>query len=96
MIAFCWVNGQIEFGRRLPTGAIEVARGGQDVLEPAVRVLARQGYDGKTLFVPGIPEAQSEKERLDALLAWMRWAAQTKAARRIHFNALGAQRDSED
>lgn len=60
-------TGAIEFGRYVPAGAIMVAKGKARQVRGLCEVLARHAYDGKTLLVPGIPEAQSNKEAGDAL-----------------------------
>ncbi len=60
MRAYCWRSGMIEFGRSVPAGAIQIARAPARKLKPLVDVHARHAYDGKTLLVPGIPEAQND------------------------------------
>lgn len=78
MIAYCWATGLIEFGRTMPEGTIEVARGGAKKLREVVEVLARHGK-GKgagQLLVPGVPEAGNQQEKGDALRAWLGWCAQ--------------------
>lgn len=37
-----------------------------------VRMNARHGYDGVTLLIPGIPEADSDDDVMDALLRFRR------------------------
>lgn len=64
--AFCYASGHIRFGRRVPPGAILIATGGR-LMRKTVTVLARHGYDNKTLLVPGIPEAPNEPTKLAAL-----------------------------
>lgn len=86
MIAYCWATGLIEFGRTMPDGAIEVARGGAKKLREVVDVCARHGK-GKgagQLLVPGVPEACSQQAKGDALFAWLKWCA--NHPRGIHFN----------
>lgn len=40
--------------------------------EKIVRVNARHGYDGVTLLVPGVPEADGDDDAMDALLRFRR------------------------
>lgn len=67
MIAYCYRSGQIGLGRRLPKGALPIARVKGRSLRPVIEVLARWAYDNKTMLVPGIPEASSDTEALAAL-----------------------------
>lgn len=71
MIAYCWRNGAIGFGRRLPPGALEILRAdGRRRFRRIVSALARHAYDGVTLLVPGVPEATSDVAALDACHAF--------------------------
>lgn len=63
-------RGVIEFRARDHGGLLTLARGDLRVLKPAVEVIARHAYDGKTLLVPGVPEAKTDDEALDAVLAF--------------------------
>lgn len=65
--AYAWRSGKVEFGATVPTDALLVAVGPEEELREEVEVLARHGYDGKTLLVPGIPEARTDPEAMDAL-----------------------------
>lgn len=73
MRAYCWASGQIDFGRRIPDGALPIARGRAKAVRDYVEVRARHAYDGHTLLVPGIPEAPNQTVALDALHAWLDW-----------------------
>lgn len=73
MRAYCFASGQIEFGRRIPEGALPIARGPAKVLRQRMEVVARHAYDGKTLLVPGVPEAANQIEAVDALIAFRNW-----------------------
>ena len=86
MIAYCWATGLIQFGRTMPEGAIEVARGGAKKLREVVSVVARHGYAKGQLLVPGVPEADTQQEKGDALAAWLKWCAQS--SRGVRFNVL--------
>jgi hypothetical protein len=73
VIAYCWATGRIDFGRTLPKGAIEIARGPANPLRKLVMATSRLAYDNETLLVPGAPEAISEESALDALGLHLRW-----------------------
>lgn len=68
--AWCWRTGQIGIGARskaAPRGTITFATGPSRRLREVVEVLSRHAYDGKTLLVPGIPEATDERAAEKAL-----------------------------
>lgn len=65
-VAFCWRSGEIDVARVAAPGALVLARGRFTTVTTAVEAIARHAYDGKTLLVPGIPEANSEEEALQA------------------------------
>lgn len=71
MHAYCWANGHIEFGRKVPEGAIRFASGPAAVLRRAIEPAARLAYDNETLLVPGIPEAADQSTAGDALACWL-------------------------
>lgn len=73
MRAYCWASGHIDFGRRVPDGALPIARGPSKKLRDFVEVRSRHAYDGKTLLVPGLPEAANQVVALNALRRWLRW-----------------------
>lgn len=75
MIAYCYRSGQIMFGRSVPKGAIKVAQGPAKALRKMICATARHAYDGKTLLVPGVPEARTEKLAGDALERFIDWIA---------------------
>ena len=73
LIAYCDRQGIIDFGETLPEGRMPIHYGDAEELKEKVQVRSRHAYDGKTLLVPGIPEADSEEEALDALARWIEW-----------------------
>lgn len=75
MIAYCYRSGQIMFGRSVPEGAIKVAQGPAKKLREMITCVARHAYDGKTLLVPGIPEAETEQDAENALRRFLDWIA---------------------
>ena len=70
IIAYCYASGVIKFGKKVPDGTLPIVQGKNTRIRRLVEVLSRHAYDGKTFLVPGIPEAECEKERLDALQAF--------------------------
>lgn len=72
--AFCYASGEIGFGTKLPSGALPIATGdNKTVLRDWIEGVARHAYDGKTLLVPGIPEAPDQSHALDALKRFTKW-----------------------
>jgi hypothetical protein len=76
--AYCFASGQIEFGTRIPDGALPLGRGRSRIVREVIEATARRAYDGETLLVPGIPEAPDQAAALDALLAFRSWIGQRK------------------
>ncbi len=70
MQAFVFTDGVIGFATRMPKGkcALLIAEAPAPVLRQAVSVVARHGYDGETLLVPGVPEAETSMQALEAVL----------------------------
>jgi len=75
IFAYCWASGQIEFGPRVPQGALAIAKGREDALRDLMCAASRHAYDGETLLVPGVPEAPDQIAAVDALKAWCDWLA---------------------
>ncbi len=84
--AWCYPSGLIEFGNRIPKGAIVFARGPKKELCEFIGAKARHarvigGRRGRVpgmqlqLLVPGIPEADSQVAALEALIRWTKWIA---------------------
>ncbi|EKB8407002.1 host nuclease inhibitor protein [Salmonella enterica] len=69
--AYCRASGLIEFGHTLPEGALPIVTGSEKKVREEVEVLARHAYNGE-LLVPGIPEAASQNEALEALVRFSR------------------------
>ena len=67
MIAHCYANGVIVFGKARPR-TLPITHGDGRKLRRVVSGLARHAYDGRTLLVPGLPEASSWNERSAALV----------------------------
>jgi len=73
MIAYCYRSGQIRFGTKVPEGAIQVAKGPAKPLREMIRNVARHAYDGTTLLVPGVPEAETDEDAETALMRFCAW-----------------------
>ncbi|HHA2790770.1 TPA: hypothetical protein ACOEQ0_001114 [Stenotrophomonas maltophilia] len=88
MIAYCWANGQIGFGNNVPDGAIFIAEGSDAQLRKVISVVARHGKGlmQGMLVVPGVPEAQTQQSKGDALGAWLAWCSQHP--RRLRWGAM--------
>ncbi|QLG90909.1 host nuclease inhibitor protein [Pseudomonas yamanorum] len=86
--AYCFASGHIEFGVTLPEGAIALAQGEEkmvrDILTGNARV-SRQ--DNETLFVPGVPEAENQREGIAAVARFIQWLGKNNQP---GFRALGA------
>lgn len=92
-VAWCWASGLIEIGDKLPPdgpnggGAIQIAAGPAAALKLRLEVLARHGKgasDGQ-LLVPGVPEADTQQEKGDALAAWLKWCRASGARDCVKF-----------
>lgn len=103
-VAWCWASGVIEIGDQEPadqvdgSGPIVIARGPKYALQGRLEVVARHGR-GKgegLLLVPGVPEADSQREAGDALEKWLTWCAASRSARRdgVTFTAMGVGANS--
>lgn len=93
-IAYCWMSGLIEFGDQVPVGALAFASGPRRALHAAVAVAARHGKgasEGK-LLVPGVPEAATGLERVDALKKWTEWRAKQPVRYGVQFSRDVASR----
>lgn len=66
----CWRSGQVEVRSSEPEGGISLMRGSARRLKTLLEACARHAYDGKTLLVPGIPEADDDDAAYDAMVAF--------------------------
>lgn len=74
--AFCYASGHIDFGTQIPKGCLPIANGPRAKLIEFMDGVARHDYDGKTLLVPGIPEAPNDTAKLDALQRFTAWISE--------------------
>ena len=86
MFAFCYASGLIAFGRKVPDGAIVIAKGSAQPVREFIETQARHGYQTKLvrgrhqripgtdhLLVPGVPESDTEAVKLAKLSQWLWW-----------------------
>ena len=76
-VGFCYRSGEVDVGTGIPPdGTIPFVRSrkGPAKLKEIIGTKARHAYDGKTLLVPGIPEATDDEAALAALQTWSAWA----------------------
>lgn len=71
--AYCYASGLIEFGERVPDGALPVFEGEEGYVRKLIEVTARHAYDGVSLLVPGVPEAPEQMAAVDALIRFRAW-----------------------
>ena len=77
--AYAWRTGAIDIASGCtPRGAIKLftfaSRRAALVGARVIEARARHAYDGKTLLVPGVPEAADDEEAaLTALIRWAQW-----------------------
>lgn len=84
-VAWCWASGLIGIGDALPPvdpqggAAIEIAHGPKYALKAQIQAVARHGKGAGAgqLLVPGVPEAESQKDKCNALAAWLAWCGKS-------------------
>lgn len=64
--AFCDRRGVIEIAAYTPAGMFPLGKGKGARLIDAIQGIARLAYDGRTWLVPGIPEAETNEEAVEA------------------------------
>ena len=70
-VAFVRQRGVIRIGKRCPKGALPIGRRRHFfTLQGAVSAVARPAQDNETLLVPGVPEAKTDDEDLDAVVTF--------------------------
>ena len=92
-VAWCWASGLIEIGNALPPnepdggGAIEIAAGPKYALKGQLSALARHGKGASAgmLLVPGVPEAEGQRAKADALAQWLAWCGRRKSRDGVSF-----------
>lgn len=75
MAHYAFTNGAgvIGFGHHMPAGVLHIADDpSHERLYEAVEMLAQRAADGETMLVPGIPEAETNDQAMEALIAFRR------------------------
>lgn len=72
-VAYCMRSGRIRVGKRCPQNALPLFRGSEYRLRKLVCATSRHSYDGKRFLVPGVPEAASSNDAVDAVIDYRDW-----------------------
>lgn len=88
LYAFCWVNGAIEFGHRIPAGAIGLAVGDEQLVREKIHLTAQQS--AQALAVPSMGAAFQNNDTTGAFSAAARYITSLDAISTIGFKAIGA------
>ena len=67
--AYAYASGHIVFRKRPPEGTLPLPA----LPRRKIEACARHVYDGRTLLVPGVPEAPDQSAALWAFEAWCAW-----------------------
>ena len=96
-VAWCWATGLIEIGDAMPPdgadgGPILIATGPKAHLRGKLSVLARHGKGASSgkLLVPGVPEADTQRAKGDALAEWLAWCGKRKSRDGVTFSKAAA------
>lgn len=63
----CYRSGEAFVSRRIPKGTMKLVTGHGRRLRRILSVCARHAYDGKTMLVPGLPEADNDLQAIEAV-----------------------------
>jgi hypothetical protein len=78
--AYAYRSGHIGFGHEVPEGALPIGKLGPKLKCSTIEACARLSRtDNRTLFVPGVPEAESDDAALDAFEKWLTWVTKPRA-----------------
>lgn len=66
--AYVFRNGEIGFGCFVPEKAMRITSSSTKKLRPICEAIARHAYDGFTLLVPGVPEADDDEDAIAAVI----------------------------
>lgn len=71
MYAHCARSGEIELSSKADLkGRVCIGQGPKAELEQKISARARLAHDGKTWLVPNLPEAQTDDQAFDAVVAF--------------------------
>ena len=88
LYAFCWTNGAIDFGHRIPAGAIGLAVGDDKLVREKIQRTAQQ--TAEALVVPSMGVAFQNNDTRGTFSAAARYIATLDAISTIGFKAIGA------
>jgi len=69
--AYAWASGLIEFGNKLPDGALPIISGDELRIRELIDVWARHSRTNEQLLVPGVPEANNQHDACTALMKFV-------------------------
>lgn len=78
-VPYCWRSGKIQVGKGCPKNALPLFRGSEYRLRKLVSATSRHSYDGKRFLVPGVPEAATANDAVDAVIDYRDWVLGTLA-----------------
>lgn len=86
LCAIAWSTGLIEFVKinQAPSGCMMLGRSGvdgpseHDKFKEFVAIKARHSHGNEALLVPGVPEAENEISKMNALYKWANWVFGTE------------------
>lgn len=73
MFIYAYRSGQIKIWRKVPKGALPIAKGPWLKLSRWVEGPARLAKDNETWLVPGVPEAEGDGQAYEAFVKWLDW-----------------------
>ncbi|MCR6664203.1 MAG: hypothetical protein NVV60_13895 [Luteimonas sp.] len=86
MILYCWRDGSVGAARKLPAGAIELARGGKSAVNAMLLdIEGVAGQDGLPQW-PGLAAEADEHAVCGVLRGWMRQWARKPTGAHLTFN----------
>ncbi|WP_039918736.1 hypothetical protein [Cellvibrio mixtus] len=88
LFAYCWKSGAIEFGHKVPVGAIGLAEGEDKLVREKIRLTAVQ--EAQALIVPAMGAAFLNNDTDGAYSAAARYIATLDAISTVGFKAIGA------
>jgi hypothetical protein len=88
-----FIEGPMTEGTAALSGALIVATGPKDIVEPTVKGMARLAYDNETYLVPGCPEAGDDDDAAyKAFAAWFDWVQMALEKRGVTMQAKTRRR----
>lgn len=75
VVAMAWASGLVEIGPRKRRGSCVICRGKPEAVQSLMNATVRhgQGKSDGLMLVPGVPEAKTQAEGMDALIEFVDW-----------------------